>query len=104
MQLNKIKLALGFVAGLTVAMPMVASAAADQEKAIANANNWAHPRGNHTNQAFSQLTQINKCNKIVTKVLHFKIQGYRVFIKHVKLVLPGVKLSNAIAVMQYICH
>ena len=34
MQLNKIKLALGFVAGLTVAMPMVASAAADQEKAM----------------------------------------------------------------------
>jgi hypothetical protein len=43
MQLNKIKLALGFAAAATMAMPMVASAAADQEKAMKNANNWAHP-------------------------------------------------------------
>ena len=42
MKLNKIKLALGLVAGFAVAAPMVASAAADQEKAIADANNWAH--------------------------------------------------------------
>lgn len=34
MQLNKIKLALGLVAGFAVAAPMVASAAADQDKAI----------------------------------------------------------------------
>ena len=47
MKLNKIKLALGLVAGFAVAAPMVASAAADQEKAIADANNWAHPRGHH---------------------------------------------------------
>ena len=37
MKINKIKLALGLVAGLSVAMPMIASAAADQEKAIADA-------------------------------------------------------------------
>jgi len=43
-------------------MPMIASAAADQEKAMANADNWAHPRGNYTNQAYSQLTQINQGN------------------------------------------
>ena len=53
MKFNTIKLALGLVAGATLAMPMVASAAADQEAAIANANNWAHPRGNHTNQGYS---------------------------------------------------
>ena len=37
MQLNKIKLALGFVTAAAMAMPMVASAAADQEKAMKNA-------------------------------------------------------------------
>ena len=62
MKFNTIKLALGLVAGATLAMPMVASAAADQEAAIANANNWAHPRGNHTNNAHSALAQINKGN------------------------------------------
>jgi len=62
MKLNTIKLALGLVAGAALAMPMVASAAADQEAAIANANNWAHPRGNHTNQGYSTLAQVNKGN------------------------------------------
>ena len=51
MQINKIKLALGLVAGMTVAMPLVASAAADQEAAMKDANNWAHPRGQHNNTA-----------------------------------------------------
>jgi len=60
MKINKIKLALGLVAGLSVAMPMIASAAADQEKAMANADNWAAPRGNYSNQAYSTLSQINK--------------------------------------------
>ena len=62
MKINKIKLALGLVAGLSVAMPMIASAAADQEKAMANADNWAAPRGDYTNQAHSKLTQINQGN------------------------------------------
>lgn len=62
MKLNKIKLALGLVAGLSVAMPMIASAAADQEKAIANPDNWAAPRGDYTNQGYSKLTQINQGN------------------------------------------
>ena len=62
MKINKIKLALGLVAGLSVAMPMIASAAADQEKAIANPDNWAAPRGDYTNQAHSKLTQINQGN------------------------------------------
>ena len=62
MQINKIKLALGLVAGLSVAMPMVASAAADQEKAMKDANNWAHPRGQHDNAGYSALAQVNKGN------------------------------------------
>ena len=62
MKINKIKLALGLVAGLSVAMPMIASAAADQEKAIANPDNWAAPRGDYSNQAYSKLTQINQGN------------------------------------------
>jgi len=45
MQVNKIKLALGLVA----ALPLVAFAAADQEAALKDANNWAHPRGQHNN-------------------------------------------------------
>ena len=52
MQLNKIKLALGFITVATLASSG-AFAAADQEKAMANANNWAHPRGQHDNQAYS---------------------------------------------------
>jgi PQQ-dependent dehydrogenase (methanol/ethanol family) len=62
MKINKIKLALGLVAGLSVAMPMIASAAADQEKAIANPDNWAAPRGDYSNQAYSKLSQINQGN------------------------------------------
>ncbi|MEY3375111.1 MAG: putative dehydrogenase XoxF, partial [Pseudomonadota bacterium] len=62
MKINKIKLALGLVAGLSVAMPMIASAAADQEKAIASSDNWAAPRGDYTNQGYSKLTQINQGN------------------------------------------
>src|SRR6187549_253733 len=62
MKFNTIKLALGLVAGATLAMPMVASAAADQEAAIANANNWAHPRAGHLNHGYSSLAQINKGN------------------------------------------
>jgi len=41
MKLNKIKLALGFVTAAAMAMPIVASAAADQEKAMKNSANWA---------------------------------------------------------------
>jgi len=62
MQINKIKLALGLVAGLSVAMPMVASAAADQEAAMKDANNWAAPRGQYDNQGYSGLAQVNKGN------------------------------------------
>jgi PQQ-dependent dehydrogenase (methanol/ethanol family) len=62
MQINKIKLALGLVAGLSVAMPMIASAAADQEAAMKDPNNWAHPRGQHNNQGYSTLAQVNKGN------------------------------------------
>lgn len=62
MQINKIKLALGLVAGLSAAMPMIASAAADQEAAMKDANNWVHPRGQHNNQGYSALAQVNKGN------------------------------------------
>ena len=58
MKFNKIKLALGLIA----AVPAVVFAAADQEKAIADSNNWAAPRGDYTNQAHSKLTQINQEN------------------------------------------
>ncbi|MEZ0246310.1 MAG: PQQ-binding-like beta-propeller repeat protein, partial [Methylophilaceae bacterium] len=62
MEMSKLKIALGLAAGMTIAMPMAAMAAADQEKAMADANNWAHPRGQHDNQAYSKLSQINKGN------------------------------------------
>ena len=62
MEMSKIKIALGLAAGMTVAMPMAAMAAADQEAAMKDANNWAHPRGQHDNNGYSKLTQINKGN------------------------------------------
>ena len=62
MKFNAIKLALGLVAGATLAMPMVASAAADRDAAMANPNNWATPRANEMGQGYSALAQINKGN------------------------------------------
>lgn len=62
MNLKKIKLALGAVAGVSLAMPMLAFAAADMEAAMKDANNWAHPRGQYNNQGYSTLAQINKSN------------------------------------------
>ena len=62
MKFNAIKLALGLVAGASLAMPMVASAAADRDAAMANANNWATPRANEMGQGYSALAQINKGN------------------------------------------
>ena len=62
MEMSKIKLALGLVLGASMAMPMVASAAADQEAAMKDSNNWVHPRGQHNNQGYSQLSQINQAN------------------------------------------
>ena len=62
MEMKKIKLALSLVAGAALALPMVASAAADQEAAMKDANNWAHPRGQHDNSGHSKLAQINKGN------------------------------------------
>jgi len=56
MKLNKIKLALGLVA----AAPMVAFAAADQEKAMGDANNWSHPRNGYDNHGYTALSQVNK--------------------------------------------
>ncbi|MDR2220496.1 MAG: PQQ-binding-like beta-propeller repeat protein, partial [Methylobacillus sp.] len=43
-------------------MPLAAMAAADQEKAMADANNWAHPRGQFDNSGYSKLDQINAGN------------------------------------------
>ena len=62
MEMSKIKLALGMVLGASLAMPMVASAAADQEAAAKDPNNWASPRANNLNHGYSQLTQINQAN------------------------------------------
>lgn len=56
------KLALGVGLGMTMALPMVASAAADMEAAMANDNNWAHPRGQYNNQGYSKLSEINQTN------------------------------------------
>jgi len=56
------KQAIGVAAFVAMAMPMVASAAADQEAAMKDANNWAHPRGQHNNQGYSALAQVNKGN------------------------------------------
>ncbi|MEZ0231631.1 MAG: methanol/ethanol family PQQ-dependent dehydrogenase [Methylophilaceae bacterium] len=62
MEMSKLKVALGVAVGMTMALPMVASAAADQETAMANPANWAHPRGQHNNQGYSALAEINKSN------------------------------------------
>ena len=37
-------------------------AAADLDRAMANPNNWAHPRGQYNNQGYSALSQINTKN------------------------------------------
>jgi len=62
MEMSKIKLALGLVVGASLAMPLVASAAADQEAAMKDKNNWAHPRGQLNNQGYSELAQVTKSN------------------------------------------
>jgi glucose dehydrogenase len=56
------KQAVGVAAFVAMALPMIASAAADQEAAMKDANNWVHPRGQHNNQGYSSLAQINKAN------------------------------------------
>ncbi|MEY3885520.1 MAG: hypothetical protein RIS87_1295, partial [Pseudomonadota bacterium] len=38
------KQAVGVAALVAMALPMIASAAADQEAAMKDANNWVHPR------------------------------------------------------------
>lgn len=62
MKLNKIKLVSSIVIGALSAASITVLAAADQEAAMADANNWAHPRGQHNNQGYSQLSQINTSN------------------------------------------
>ena len=47
------KQVLGVAACVAMALPMVASAAADQEAALKDSNNWLHPRGQHDNQGYS---------------------------------------------------
>lgn len=39
-----------------------AYAAADLDRAMANPNNWAYPRGQYNNQGYSELNQINTSN------------------------------------------
>ena len=45
-----------------LAVPAMAFAAADQEAAMKDSNNWVHPRGQHDNQAYTKLNQVNKGN------------------------------------------
>ncbi|NOS97836.1 MAG: PQQ-dependent dehydrogenase, methanol/ethanol family, partial [Methylotenera sp.] len=56
------KRVLGLAVSAALAMPMVAFAAADQEAAMKDSNNWLHPRGQHDNQGYSKLAQVNKGN------------------------------------------
>ena len=56
------KRALGIAASVAMAFPVLAMAAADQEKAMLDSNNWVHPRGQHNNQGYSSLGQISKAN------------------------------------------
>ncbi|HOY70941.1 MAG TPA: PQQ-dependent dehydrogenase, methanol/ethanol family, partial [Methylotenera sp.] len=56
------KHALGVAVSVALALPMIASAAADQEAAMKDANNWLHPRGQHNNQGYSTLGQVSKAN------------------------------------------
>ena len=56
------KRVIGLAVSAAFAMPMLASAAADQEKAMTDSNNWLHPRGQHDNQGYSKLAQVNKGN------------------------------------------
>jgi len=60
--MTHIKRTMGLAAGIALAFPLFASAAADQEAAMKDANNWLHPRGQHDNQGYSKLAQINKKN------------------------------------------
>jgi lanthanide-dependent methanol dehydrogenase len=40
-----------------------------KKKAIASSDNWAAPRGDYSNQAYSKLTQINQGNVKTLKQL-----------------------------------
>ena len=53
---------LGLAISAAFAMPLAAFAAADQESAMKDSNNWVHPRGQHNNQGYSALAQVNKGN------------------------------------------
>lgn len=46
----------------TIASSASAYAAADLDRAMANPNNWAYPRGQYNNQGYSELNQINTRN------------------------------------------
>ena len=62
MKVNKMKIALRLTTSMAMAMPLVASAAADMEAAMANPNNWATARAQYDGQGYSKLAQINKGN------------------------------------------
>ena len=47
---------------LLLLLPLLAQAAADQERAMKNPANWAHPRGQFNNQGYSALNQITPDN------------------------------------------
>ncbi len=46
----------------TIGSSTSAFAAADLDRAMANPNNWAYPRGQYNNQGYSELNQINASN------------------------------------------
>lgn len=47
---------------LLLLLPLLAQAAPDQERAMKNPANWAHPRGQFNNQGYSALNQITPDN------------------------------------------
>lgn len=51
-----------FIPSLLMSLASAVYAAPDQERAMANSANWAHPRGQFNNQGYSALSQINRHN------------------------------------------
>ncbi len=48
------------ISALLISSPL--QAAPDLDRAMKNPNNWAHPRGQYSNQGYSALSQINQSN------------------------------------------
>jgi lanthanide-dependent methanol dehydrogenase len=56
------KTTVSVLTSLLISISTAATAAPDLDRAMANPNNWAHPRGQYNNQGYSALSQINTRN------------------------------------------